>query len=128
MKQILTLALAFMLVACAQTQDIGSTSSAMQGVPVNVRADAYIEMCKRDPESVLCPQDVPVTNSNVEEVMQNVCRDGNSFFWCEPTRSEPVTGTHVIQPSTKMEGEKVRLRAEAYERMCEENPDSVLCP
>lgn len=128
MKQFLTVALALVLVACTQTSDIETTSSAMQGVPVNVRADAYVQMCTRDPDSVLCPQDVPVTNSNAEEVMQNICRDGNSFFWCEPVREEPATGTHIVRPPTKMEGERARVRAQAYEEMCARNPDSVLCP
>lgn len=30
---------------------------AMQGVPVNIRAKAYEEMCERTPESVLCTKE-----------------------------------------------------------------------
>jgi hypothetical protein len=127
MKQILTLALALVLVACAQ-QDISPTGSAMQGTPVNLRAEAYVQMCAREPNSVLCPQDISVTNSNADEVMRQVCQDGNSFFWCDPVDAQPATGTRIQRDPSYMQGEKVRVKAQAYQDMCARNPESVLCP
>ena len=44
------------LVAC--TEKIPETSEPIQGVEIDGQATAYTEMCEREPESVLCPQEV----------------------------------------------------------------------
>jgi len=37
--------------------EVEEENRAMQGVPVNLRAKAYEEMCERTPESVLCTKE-----------------------------------------------------------------------
>jgi predicted small secreted protein len=47
--------LSLFLVACTPSDScINTTESAMQGEEVRIRAQAYIEMCQRNPKSVLC--------------------------------------------------------------------------
>jgi hypothetical protein len=55
MKIIATLVMALFIVGCVpQNACIGTAESAMQGEEIRLRAQAYIEMCQRNPQSVLC--------------------------------------------------------------------------
>jgi len=40
------------LIGCSE--NIPETSSPMEGEPVRLRAEAYDEMCEREPQSILC--------------------------------------------------------------------------
>lgn len=127
MKYFASLIITFLIAGCAP-----SDKNPMQGEEVNLKADAYVEMCIRDPNSPLCPsEEIQVTNSsNLNEQWCNICKIDNSYSWCNnfptcvPEKELIIEKNHTNNP---MKGETVRIRAQAYEDLCARTPDSVLC-
>jgi hypothetical protein len=105
----------------------------MQGAPVTLNAPAYEKMCLRDPASVLCPQDeFFVTNSGtLNQQWCDLCAKDSSYSWCKhfPDCVVVVTQAPAEQEvaGETMQGKAVRIRAQAYEDLCERTPASVLC-
>lgn len=113
----------------------------MQGKPVRLKADAYAEMCIREPDSVLCPHDeFFVTNSkSLNQQWCDICAKDSSYSWCIyfpecVTEQKPARTTNTMQSvepqapqGETMQGKAIRLRAQAYEDLCARTPESVLC-
>lgn len=62
MKNILLISFVSVLVACTPTKK----GEPMQGKPVGGQMSAYTEMCKRNPDSILCPKPVKECPENEE--------------------------------------------------------------
>jgi len=128
MKKIFFLAVLIITTACSNESHTGP----MTGTPVNGQPQAYIDLCNRTPESVLCPQDVPVTHANLNAHWCNICaEDNNQYTWCESLKCEDTSAVRSIEDtqtkSNVMTGRKVRLRADAYIKLCRDDPESLLC-
>lgn len=131
MKNLFFFAVLALVTACTSSE---SHTGPITGNPVKGQPKAYVDMCAREPSSVLCPQDVPLTQSNLNAHWCNMCaEDNNQYTWCKDLKCEPTT--EISKPkiedtetkSGAMTGPKVRLRADAYTKLCRDDPDSVLC-
>jgi hypothetical protein len=132
MKSIVAVILLAFIAGCAPP----AAGPAMQGQPVDVRADAYVKMCVRDPDSPLCPSDeLGVTDSrDLNAQWCRMCSINSSYSWCkyfqECIKKDAPTPppSQTIEPAGEtMQGRAVRIRAQAYEDMCNRTPKSVLC-
>lgn len=45
------------LIGCSSIETVEETNTEMTGEPVNIGLSGQIEMCEREPESVLCEDD-----------------------------------------------------------------------
>lgn len=128
MKYIILTLFTIILLGC-ETQN----SEPMKGQPVKLKADAYTEMCIREPESPLCTNDVGVTHAtDLNERLCKICAQDSSYSFCKYNQHcTNYTYTPKAEPepekSEPMQGEPVRIRAQAYEDLCKREPESVLC-
>ena len=136
MKKFLLLITTVLFLAGCQSDPINPEP--MQGVEVQGQMSAYTRMCMRTPDSVLCPQDeFFATNSkNLNQQWCDLCAKDSSYSWCSyfpecVTNQKPSRSTTTMPSSEPMgetmQGRVVRIRAQAYEDLCNRTPDSVLC-
>jgi hypothetical protein len=132
--KILLLISVFLMSACGNDIQKNHEYQAMQGIQVEGQMSAYTRMCMRTPDSVLCPQDdFFVTNSkSLNQQWCDLCAKDSSYSWCsyfpECVVEQKPSPMPISDPKGEtMQGRVVRIRARAYEDMCNRTPDSVLC-
>jgi len=129
MKHLLALFFIFTLLGCETPPQ-----EAMKGEKISGQMSAYTKMCERDPESPLCTADeIGVTNAtDLNQRLCQICAQDDSYSFCKHNKHcADYTYKPQIKPEPQqgesMQGEKVRLRAQAYRELCNREPDSVLC-
>lgn len=134
MKQSLIFGMLMLLTACSGQP---KQSEPIQGTPVGGQMQAYTEMCEREPESPLCVNDISVTHSNLNQQWCDLCAQDPALTYCKYLRGQNACDTAVVDngtpdlPQTRSEaiqGEAVRIRAQAYEEMCRREYNPTLCP
>jgi hypothetical protein len=122
----------FVLICLIMTGCATTNKEHMQGTPVTGQMEAYTKMCMRDPGSVLCPQEeFFITNSStLNEQWCEICRLDSSYSWCRhfpECVANPLPQPEPEPTGETMQGTAVKIRAKAYQDLCNRTPESVLC-
>lgn len=139
MRKLITLSLLLFLTACGT--EPAQYSEPVEGTELELKFQAYIEMCEREPNSPLCTIEEGLESHKPSELNNRwctMCEEANDkYSWCSqlpcrgggPKPREVDPEPYVFEPrSEPMRGERVRGNARAYLIMCQRDPESPLCP